>query len=125
MTNASGCDDRAMQSTAVFEILQSAADTAILPRFRKLAAGEVVEKAKDEVVTIADREAELLIEPQLSKLLPGSRVVGEEACAAEPHLLERLDDGDVWLVDPLDGTANFVAGRPVFASMVALLRDGE
>lgn len=114
-----------MQPSAVSDILQSAADTAILPRFRKLAAGEVIEKAKDEVVTIADREAEQLIEALLLKLLPGSRVVGEEACAADATLLERLDEGEVWLVDPLDGTANFVAGRPVFASMVALLRDGE
>ena len=119
------CDHRAMLPAAVSDILQSAADIAILPRFRKLTAGEVIEKAKDEIVTIADREAEQLIEAQLLKLLPGSRVVGEEACAADPHLLERLDNGDVWLVDPLDGTANFVAGRPVFASMVALLRDGE
>lgn len=114
-----------MRPTAVSEILQSAADAVILPRFRKLAAGDVIEKAKDEVVTIADREAEQLIEAALSKLLPGSRVVGEEACAADATLLQRLAHGAVWLVDPLDGTANFVAGRPVFASMVALLRDGE
>jgi fructose-1,6-bisphosphatase/inositol monophosphatase family enzyme len=108
----------------VMDVLKEAADTAVMPRFRKLRESDVVEKAKDELVTIADREAEQLIAPRLIGLLPGSRVVGEEACSADASLLDRLDEGTVWLVDPLDGTANFVAGRPLFATMAALLVDG-
>jgi fructose-1,6-bisphosphatase/inositol monophosphatase family enzyme len=96
-----------------------------MPRFRALAAGEVEEKTPGELVTVADREAEAVISPGLLALYPGSRVVGEEAAAADAALLSGLDTGAVWLVDPLDGTGNFVAGRQPFSVMVALLIDGE
>ncbi|MGY6710664.1 MAG: inositol monophosphatase family protein [Rhizobiaceae bacterium] len=109
----------------VSSLLRHAASVAILPRFRKLEAGQVDEKSPGEVVTIADREAEQIITPRLLSLLPGSRVVGEEAAAADPAMMDGLDAGDVWLVDPLDGTANFVAGSAEFSVMVALLRGGE
>jgi fructose-1,6-bisphosphatase/inositol monophosphatase family enzyme len=51
-------------------------------------------------------------------------VLGEEACAANPALMNGLDRGQVWIVDPLDGTANFVAGLECFGIIVALARDG-
>lgn len=109
----------------VLPLLAEASERAVMPRFRQLREGEVIEKAKDEIVTVADREAEVLIERGLLALWPGSRVVGEEACAANPALLHGLDRGTVWLVDPLDGTANFVAGRPVFAVTASLVIEGE
>ncbi len=105
-------------------LMAEAAERAILPRFRALAQHEVEEKSPGELVTIADREAEAILAAGLALLLPGSRVIGEEACAVDPRLLESLGEGTVWLVDPLDGTGNFAAGRPAFAVMVALLRDG-
>src|ERR1700709_1438740 len=105
-------------------LMAEAAERAILPRFRALARDEVEEKSPGELVTIADREAEAILTAGLAPLLPGSRVIGEEACAIDPRLIESLGEGIVWLVDPLDGTANFAAGRPDFAVMVALLRDG-
>lgn len=106
-------------------LLAEASERAVMPRFRALSAGEVMEKARGDLVTVADHEAEAIIEHGLLALLPGSRVAGEEACAANPALLDGLDRGAVWVVDPLDGTANFVAGRPVFAVMAALLVEGE
>jgi fructose-1,6-bisphosphatase/inositol monophosphatase family enzyme len=109
----------------VATIMRQAAAEAILPRYRKLLAGDVEEKTPGEVVTVADREAEQIISPRLAALLPGSRVVGEEAVAANPSLMDGLDESKVWLVDPLDGTANFVAGSPAFSVMVALLQDGQ
>jgi fructose-1,6-bisphosphatase/inositol monophosphatase family enzyme len=109
----------------VATILRYAAAEAILPRYRKLLAGDVEEKTPGEVVTVADREAEQIISPRLAALLPGSRVVGEEAVATDPSLMNGLDEGCVWLVDPLDGTANFVAGSSAFSVMVALLQDGR
>jgi fructose-1,6-bisphosphatase/inositol monophosphatase family enzyme len=109
----------------VASLLRQAAEQAILPRFRNLAGSEIIEKAPGDLVTIADRESEAIITPALLKLLPGSRVIGEEACAADPALLRDLDQGAVWLVDPIDGTANFAAGREPFAVMVALLKNGE
>ncbi|HYN94387.1 MAG TPA: inositol monophosphatase family protein [Pilimelia sp.] len=110
----------------VGELLRHAARTAVLPMFGRLADGDVTEKAPGELVTVADRDAERVISAGLRDLLPGSAVVGEEAVADDPAVLDRLGDaGAVWLVDPVDGTANFAAGRGPFMIMVALLRDGQ
>ncbi|MGV9215920.1 inositol monophosphatase family protein [Micromonospora sp. RB23] len=107
-------------------LLREAADQVVVPLFRKLDDDDVTEKAPGEVVTVADRRAEELLSAGLRKLRPGSLVVGEEGVADDPELLGHLRDaGDVWLVDPVDGTANFAAGRRPFALMVALLTDGR
>jgi fructose-1,6-bisphosphatase/inositol monophosphatase family enzyme len=106
-------------------LLREAAADAILPVFRRLDDAEIEEKAPGEVVTVADRRAERIITDGLLRLLPGSVVVGEEAVAADPNLLTHLrGTAPTWLVDPLDGTANFAAGRRPFAVMVALLFAG-
>ncbi|WP_380871832.1 inositol monophosphatase [Sphingomonas sp. DBB INV C78] len=109
---------------AVATLVRAAGAAAIMPRFRGLADGDIIEKTPGEVVTIADRAAEAMLTEGLTRLDAGIRVVGEEACAADPGLLDGLDRGAVWLVDPLDGTANFAAGRRPFGIMVALLVDG-
>lgn len=109
----------------VAALLRRAAAVAIVPLFRRLDEAAIEEKAPGEVVTVADREAELIIAAALLRLLPGSVVVGEEAVAEDPSVLARLGQpGPVWLVDPVDGTANFAAGRLPFAVMVALMNRG-
>jgi len=109
----------------VTEVLCEAAETVIAPRFRSLAACDVEEKAPDELVTVADREAEELITRGLRAVIKVP-VVGEEAAAANSGLLDSLrEEPLVWLVDPLDGTANFVAGSPDYAVMAALVREGQ
>jgi fructose-1,6-bisphosphatase/inositol monophosphatase family enzyme len=111
---------------AIVVALRNAAETAILPRFRTLEAADIHDKGKDDLVTIADREAEILLTQSLPALLPGSVVVGEEAAAADATIMERLDgDAPVWLVDPVDGTSNFVAGKEAFGVMAALVFRGE
>lgn len=105
-------------------LMREAAAQFVLPRFRALAQGEVHEKAPGELVTIADHEAEAWLTPQLAALAPGSRVVGEEAAAANPKLLDGLDQDAVWLLDPLDGTSNFVRGREDFAMLLSLVHRG-
>jgi fructose-1,6-bisphosphatase/inositol monophosphatase family enzyme len=97
----------------------------VIPRFTALEPSDITSKGVSDPVTIADREAEARIGRELQLLLPSSRVVGEEACAGNPRLLDGLDEGTVWIVDPIDGTANFAAGRPTFAMMIALLEQGE
>ncbi|TDC81693.1 inositol monophosphatase [Micromonospora sp. KC606] len=110
----------------VGELLRQTATDVVLPLFRRLDDADIIEKAPGDLVTVADRRAEERISEALRRLLPGSVVVGEEAVAEDPDLLRHLrDGGDVWLVDPVDGTGNFAAGRPPFALMVALLTDGE
>lgn len=115
----------AIPTDRISETLQSLATEYILPRFKRLQRVDIEEKSPGELVTAVDRDMEAALSPHLLALLPGSRVVGEEAVAEQPALLEGLDRGDVWLVDPLDGTRNFTEGNPDFAVMVALLRDGE
>jgi fructose-1,6-bisphosphatase/inositol monophosphatase family enzyme len=116
---------RAALLDEVGEVMRAVASEVIVPRFGALAEEDVEEKAPGELVTVADREAEQLLSEALLELLPGSLVVGEEQTARQPGLLKQLGQGHVWLVDPLDGTANFVEGRPCFAVMVALLSAGE
>ncbi len=114
-----------MQLDAVTQILQEAAEVAIVPRFRALAEGEVSHKSSGDVVTVADREAEELISRRLRDVLDAP-VVGEEATAANAGLVRAVREAPAaWVVDPLDGTANFVAGRPFWAVMAALVRGGQ
>jgi len=106
----------------VSSLIREVARAEILPRFRKLAAGDIVEKKPGQLVTTADIEAERILTSRLEGLLPGSVVVGEEGVAADPGRLAAVAGAaPVWLVDPVDGTQNFVDGKPVFATMAALL----
>jgi fructose-1,6-bisphosphatase/inositol monophosphatase family enzyme len=110
---------------SVGQLLREVAATVVSPLFQHLAEGDIEEKAPGEVVTIADRRAEEAITQGLRALLPDSLVVGEEGVAADPETLDLLrEPGPVWLVDPIDGTGNFAAGRGPFALMAALLRGG-
>lgn len=112
-------------SAAVQAIMRDAAERAILPRYRSLAAHEIISKATDDVVTIADREAEAILGEGLARLLPEAAIVGEEAAHADPAVLDRLGDALCWIVDPLDGTNNFACGKPPFGVLVALAEKGE
>jgi fructose-1,6-bisphosphatase/inositol monophosphatase family enzyme len=106
-------------------LIQVVSDRIVLPRFRSLHAAEVFEKSPGEVVTIADREAEAALADGLHNIDPDARILGEEACSVDPELLIGIDQGRCWVIDPIDGTANFAAGREPFGIMIALLEDGE
>ena len=108
----------------VGRLMRSVGTDIILPRWRNLAGHEVREKVPGDPVTIADHESEAYLTEALAKLLPGSSVIGEEAVAADPTLLDAIADGTVWIIDPLDGTKNFSEGEGPFAIMVGLLVDG-
>ncbi|MFG3496978.1 inositol monophosphatase family protein [Streptomyces sp. NPDC047928] len=112
---------------AVEEAVRAAAAAEIVPRWRRLAAHEVDEKSgPHDLVTIADRNAEEHLTRALTALLPGSVVVGEEAVHADPSVYDALHgDTPVWIVDPVDGTRQFVHGDPGFCTLVALARHDE
>ncbi|PTS78648.1 inositol monophosphatase [Sphingomonas sp. HMWF008] len=110
--------------TPVAALMREVAAREILPRFRTLPAHDIVEKSPGEIVTRADREAELRLRDGLDQLALGARVIGEEAAAEDPTLLDDAGRGLVWLVDPLDGTGNFASGHAPFGVMVALAADG-
>ncbi|WP_179504596.1 MULTISPECIES: inositol monophosphatase family protein [unclassified Sphingomonas] len=110
---------------AVGTLIARVAQEAIAPRYRQLADDDVTAKAADDVVTVADTHAERLLSEGLAALLPKATIVGEEAAHADPTLLDRLGDGLCWIIDPLDGTNNFAAGKPPFGVLIALAEHGE
>ncbi|MER0449179.1 inositol monophosphatase family protein [Streptomyces sp. Edi4] len=112
---------------AVEEAVRKAAAAEIMPRFRRLALHEIVEKnGPHDLVTVADRLAEEHLTAALTAILPSSVVVGEEAVHADPAVYEALrGDAPVWIVDPVDGTRQFVRGEAGFCTLVALAHRGE
>jgi histidinol-phosphatase len=102
-------------------------DTAL--SFMKPAKAEVLKwyrgefsidlKADQSPVTIADRNAEEILRKKISKYFPEHGIIGEEFGNHNP------DAEWVWTIDPVDGTRSFIRGLPLFASMIALLHNGE
>ena len=110
----------------ISRLLEEIAAEEVMPRFRALSDRDITRKAGGEIVTTADYAVEERLAAALAGLLPGARVVGEEATHREPALLELLDQPEpVWVIDPVDGTANFAQGKPAFAVMLALVRDRQ
>ncbi|HVY16520.1 MAG TPA: inositol monophosphatase family protein [Rhodopila sp.] len=107
-------------------ILAQAAQTEILPRFKSLQDGDVRMKTSVfDPVTEADEAAERAISAAIRSRWPGALIVGEEATAADPSLLTQLADAELaFVVDPIDGTRNFVAGLPLFGVMAAAIVRG-
>jgi inositol-phosphate phosphatase / L-galactose 1-phosphate phosphatase / histidinol-phosphatase len=97
--------------------LADAAGVAALRYFR--ASFDVELKADASPVTQADREAETAMRALIAQSYPEHGIMGEE------HGSERLDADLVWVLDPIDGTRAFVNGIPLFATLIALVRDGE
>ena len=101
---------------AIAHALADAAGAAIRPWFRR---PFLVETKEDfSPVTIADREAEAAIRAMLAEHRPHDGVIGEE------YGDDRADAARVWVLDPIDGTRAFVAGRPIFGTLIALMEDG-
>ena len=110
--------------TQIDSVLREVAATEIMPRFRKLAAGDVEMKGVNDPVTVADKAAETVLSVRLIDLLPGSVVVGEESFAINPNITAYFEgDSPVWVIDPIDGTRNFVDGKPEFGTMLALVHN--
>lgn len=106
-------------------IVHQVADQEVLRRFGHVGRHDIAEKSPGDPVTTADLVAEEILSKRLSELLPGSVVVGEEAVAQDPDVLKRIrGEKPVWIIDPVDGTWNFVSGNPRFATLVALAERG-
>ena len=96
--------------------LADAAGAAIRPYFR----GDIGLEAKADAspVTLADRAAEKAMRRLLAAETPRDGIIGEEFGN------EREGASRIWVLDPIDGTVSFAAGRPIFGTLIALLRDG-
>ena len=111
---------------AIEELLQEAAVSTVLPYWQALEPGHVEEKGPDELVTLADRRCEAFLAERLVKVMPRSLVVGEELASDDPDsLLALRTDRPVWVIDPLDGTANFANHSGPFAIMLCLVKNDE
>jgi|AntRauTorckE6833_2_1112554.scaffolds.fasta_scaffold05220_5 fructose-1,6-bisphosphatase/inositol monophosphatase family enzyme len=110
----------------VLEILRENAQKNILPYFKALTQDQIREKKPGDLVTDADEASELFLTDKLSKLLPYSKVVGEEAVARDKTVLNLInDDTLVWVVDPIDGTYNFAHGRSKWGVLLSLVHKNE
>jgi len=114
-----------IDTESVANYIRETARAVILPRFRALGQGDVREKKPGDPVTIADTEAEQDLTRRLTSVLPGANVLGEESVAEDPSRLAWLSaETPLWIIDPIDGTSNFVRGNAGFAVIVALARQG-
>ncbi len=115
-----------MTTEEILGLLQDVAARVITPRFRALASGEIDEKTPGDYVTIADRESEVAISAGLRAAFPDALIVGEEASFDDPSLMAALPGAaHAFVIDPVDGTRNFVHGNPDHAVLLAELRSGE
>lgn len=96
--------------------LADAAREAIRPLFR----GDWTAEQKEDytAVTEADRAAEAAMRAILEEVCPGDGIIGEE------YGTRNESAGRQWVLDPIDGTQSFVAGRPIFGTLIALMQDG-
>ena len=101
---------------ALAQRLADAAGHAIRPWFRSIMTAE--RKGDATPVTLADRAAEEAMRAILRAERPDDGINGEEFGA------EQGTSGRQWVLDPIDGTAGFLAGRPIFGTLIALLVDG-
>lgn len=112
---------------ALLAILREAAEKEIVPRFRALSPVDIAEKSSStDLVTAADLGAEALITAALRERFPQAMILGEEAYAADPSVMQGLADADLaFVIDPVDGTFNFAAGNALFGTLLAVARKGE
>ena len=114
------------QADAIVAAVREVAAAEILPRFRNLSGDDVDAKgAFDDLVTVADTAAETALTARINEILPGDAVVGEEAVAADRSVLDRVGQGRVTIIDPIDGTWNFAHGIANYGVIVAVIEEGE
>ena len=118
--------DRATEA-GLIAALRDAARAEVLPRFRALSPDDIQTKSGPaDLVTVADRAAEEMLERSVSVILPGAAIVGEEAVSDDPGVLDHLaQSGLQVIVDPIDGTANYTQGNATFGMILAVVENGQ
>jgi histidinol-phosphatase len=109
-------DDDLGAAAAFAGRLADAAGTVARRYFRTPVSVET--KSNDTPVTIADREAEAAMRALIEAEYPSHGILGEE------HSPARLGSDHIWVLDPIDGTSGFLAGVPLFGTLIALVREG-
>lgn len=116
----------AKQYRHVADLIADVTRAEILPRFRALSDSDITHKRPGDLVTTADRLTEQRLSPLLEEFLPGSVAIGEESVEHDRSLLcHTHTNAPVWIIDPVDGTSNFVAGSPDYSCLVTLSTKDE
>lgn len=111
----------------VAAIIAEIAETEIAAKYRTLDPSSIRTKdGPNDLVTIVDEAVERRLRSALLDLTPGALFIGEEAAASDPSIARGIAMAErCWIVDPLDGTRNFVHGVDEFGSIVAYLENGR
>ena len=111
----------------IIQAIRLAAQQEILPHFRALQPEQIAQKSDAlDLVTTADLASEALITEALSALFPDALIIGEEAVARSPGLLDNIDSAPLcFIIDPIDGTWNYANGLATFGVIVAATRFGQ
>jgi myo-inositol-1(or 4)-monophosphatase len=93
----------------------------ILLEQQRLTQNGIETKGTNDFVTYVDKASETLLVRELGVLLPGSTFITEE------NTVKRAENSDsmIWIIDPIDGTTNFIHGIPLFSISVALMMNGK
>ncbi|MCB2113704.1 MAG: hypothetical protein KDD85_09160 [Parvularculaceae bacterium] len=110
----------------VSEIIAETAEREMMSRYKRLDPDSVRSKsAPTDLVTIVDEAMERDLRRALMDLTPGAAFVGEESAAADPSITAEISRAErCWIVDPLDGTRNFVNHIDEFGTIVAYVERG-
>jgi len=111
-------DDLAARNAFAQELARQAGELG-LRYFRDIDKLTIESKGPQDMVSEADREVELFIRRKLGERYPQDGIVGEE------HASSDGTSGYIWVIDPIDGTANFVSGIPAWCVVIACCKDGE
>jgi myo-inositol-1(or 4)-monophosphatase len=115
-----------MESIQLSSLLKKVEEVVIrIGEFQKehwnhVAQNEIQLKSSNQLVSFVDQQSEQMLVDGLTELVEGSTVIGEESAAENRVLTEYT-----WIIDPLDGTTNFLHGLPVFSISVALFHQND
>lgn len=115
------------QELEIIRHVREVAAIEIVPRFRCLPSSDVSSKSSyDDLVTIADLGSERELTKRFQTLLPNANVLGEEAVAENPALLDSIENAELTvIIDPIDGTWNFANGLATFGVLIAVMHHGK
>lgn len=102
-------------------LIRNVSRELLLPAFEKGISPDMIDHKDDKsIVTSVDIEAQRIFEEELTKLIPGSCVIGEENSDLKPTADTFKTSEYAWIVDAVDGTHHFVTHNPAFTTMVCL-----
>ena len=109
----------------IVNILINVNEKVILNYFNKLTAKDIdIKSSADDFVSIADKESEDYITKKLSNFISTAKIIGEESAFFDKkNFFNLLNEPLLWVIDPIDGTKNYINGDENFCSMISLVKD--